>query len=149
MRFRIKNYLIFSKRTCISISICILVIAFLIGLILNDVHASLFAWFSSVVMICFIAGYTVAWVVKVAFVHGLKNRFPEWKKETDQFFFGRFNIFRSPVISGDALPDYMQQDPVFNIIEAERNTVRYFSISWVYIPMTLLVILILAMAFLT
>lgn len=100
-------------------------------------------------MICFIAGYTVAWVVKVVFVHGLKNRFPEWKKEIDQFFFGKFKIFQSPIISGDALPDYMQQDPVFNLIEAERNTVRYYSIGWIYIPMTLLVILILVMAFLT
>ena len=99
-------------------------------------------------MICFIAGYTVAWVAKAVFVHGLNTRFPEWKKETDRFFFGGFNILLSPVITGDALPDYMQQDPEFNLMEAERTTVRYYSLSWVYIPMILLVILILVMAFL-
>ena len=120
----------------------------MIGLILNGFHADFLAWFSSVVMICFIAGYTLAWVAKVAFIHELKNRFPEWKKETDAFFFGGFNLIRSPVITGDALPGYMQQDPVFNIIEAGRDTIRYYSLRWVYIPMTLLVILILAMAFL-
>ena len=143
-----RNYVVFTKRICLGISFCIILAAALIGLSLKEIRTSFFAWFSFFILFSLIAGYVVAWIINIIFVRKLKDHFPEWKKEITQFCFGRFRVFRNPIISGGDLPSYIQKDPDIEIIKAERDTVRKISICWIYIPTTMLIILILLFVFL-
>jgi len=142
-----RDYGILIRRICLIVSVCIYLTPFPISLFLKELRTSLFAWLSFFSLYALITGYVAAWAINIAFVRRLKDYFPEWKKEITQFFFGRFSFLTIPIVSGDALPSFIQKDQEAQNIQAIRDLVRKFSICWIYIPTALLVLLIIGFAF--
>lgn len=142
-----KGFFIRIRQICSIVTFCIILAAVMFGLIFEKIRTDFLAWLSFFAIFLFVAGYIAAWILNTIVAGKLKERFPEWKKEIALFCFGRLNIFRSPIISGDDLPSYMKNDPDIEIITAGRDFVRNISILWIYLPTIMLVLLILFFVF--
>jgi len=139
-----KDFAILLRRVCRIISCCLILTSTLGGLIfVKEARSDLVVWLAFAGLFSLLAGYLMAWIINLAFVRKLKDHFPEWKKEIIQFFFGSFRVFRSPIVAGGSLPSYILNDPDGEIVREARDTVRRFSLCWIYIPSTLVVTLIL------